>query len=258
MSDWLEGLPVAWLAVVVFVATYAITGGLFWIVQTLATGERARAFKAVSPGMLPPLGIIFGLLIAFLAAQVWKDLDEAQGAVNREASALRGVMLLSGSFPGETEARMHALVRKQIDQAVNEEWPAMGRHSATLTMIPAPLADALQITLALKPESEGQEVAQRQIVSALENALDARRQRIIVSESSVNWVKWSTVLLQAVCALVAIAMVHSDNRQASAIALGLFATGVALSIVLIASHSGPFSGQISVRPDLLLQVVPRE
>jgi hypothetical protein len=27
-----------------------------------------RAFKAISPGMLPPLSIIFGLLVAFLAA----------------------------------------------------------------------------------------------------------------------------------------------------------------------------------------------
>ena len=26
----------------------------------LAVGDRARAFKGLSPGMLPPLGIIFG------------------------------------------------------------------------------------------------------------------------------------------------------------------------------------------------------
>ena len=92
---------------------------------------------------------------------------------------------------------------------------------------------------------------------ALENALDARRQRIIVSESTVNWVKWASVLLQALCALVAIGLVHSDNRATAAIAMGIFATGVAVSVVLIASHSGPFSGQISVGPDLLLQVMPQ-
>jgi hypothetical protein len=62
--------------------------------------------------------------------------------------------------------------------------------------------------------------------------------------------------LQALCALVAIALVHSDNRATAAIAMGIFATGVAVSIVLIASHGGPFSGQISVGPDLLLQVMP--
>jgi hypothetical protein len=52
------------------------------VVMTVVKGERARAFKALSPGMLPPLGIIFGLFVAFLAAQVWSDVDRAQAAVS--------------------------------------------------------------------------------------------------------------------------------------------------------------------------------
>jgi K+-sensing histidine kinase KdpD len=99
-------------------------------------------------------------------------------------------------------------------------------------------------------------VAQREIVAALENAMDARRARINLSQSTVNWVKWSCMFAQAVCALIAIAMVHSDNRAAAAIAMGIFATGVAVCALLIASHDRPFSGEISVKPDVLLQVRP--
>jgi hypothetical protein len=113
----------------------------------------------------------------------------------------------------------------------------MSRHRATLTMVPVALADALQLTLALESRTAGQVAAQREIVVALESALDARRQRIIVSESTVNWVKWTSVLLQALSALVAIGLVHSDNRATAAIAMGIFATGVAVSIVLIASRT---------------------
>ena len=39
-------------------------------------------------------------------------------------------------------------------------------------------------------------------------------------------------LLQAICTLIAIAMVHSDNRLASAIAMTLFATGIALVAIV--------------------------
>jgi hypothetical protein len=257
MSDWLYDLPVAWMALAVLTASYLVAGGIYAVVMALAHGERARAFKAISPGMLPPLGIIFGLFVAFLAAQAWGDLERAQSAVDREASALRAVVLLSASFPGEPEARIHSLLRRQISDAATKEWPAMRRRQATLTMMPVPLAEALQLTLALTPQSDGQKTAQGRIVTALETALDARRQRIAISESTVNWVKWSSVLIQAICTLIAIALVHSDNRVAAAIAMGIFATGVAVSIVLIASHS-PFHGQISVRPDLLLQVMPEE
>ena len=114
------------------------------------------------------------------------------------------------------------------------------------------------MSLGLTPRSDGQVAAQREIVTAVQNALDARRQRIIVSQSGVNWVKWTGLLLQAICTLIAIAMVHSDNRTSAAVAMGLFATGVAVSVVLIASHHRPFTGEISVRPDVLLQVLPEE
>lgn len=258
MIDWLHDLPVFWMALVVFGGTYLTAGVIYWVVMALAVGERARAFKGISPGMLSPLGIIFALLVVFVASQVWNDVDRAKTAVNREASALRAVVLLAGSFPGEPETRLCALVRRHVTEAVTQEWPTMARHHATLTIVSPALAEALQLTLALIPRGEGQVAAQRELVVSLQNAFDARRQRIIISQSSVNWVKWTGLLLQAACTLLAIAMVHSDNRLASAFAMAIFATGVAVSLILITSHDRPFTGEISVRPDVLLQVMPEE
>jgi hypothetical protein len=256
MSDWIHALPVGWMAVVVFGGTYLGAAAIYSLVVSLAVGARARAFKGVSPGLLPPLGIIFGLLVAFVAAQVWGDVDRANTAVNREASALRAVVLLSGSFPEEADSRLRGLIHRHIQEVETEEWPAMARRRATLTMIPTPLAQALQTTLTLTTSGEGQVVAQREIVAALENALDARRQRILVSRSEVNWVKWTGLIIQAICTLTAIAMVHSDNRVTAGLAMGLFATAVAVCLALIVAHDRPFTGYISVRPAALLQVQP--
>ena len=256
MSDWLHNLPVIWMALIVFALTYLVAAAIYAVVTLLAVGERARSFKAISPGMLPPLGIIFGLFVAFTAAQVWNDNERANGAVDREASALRAVVVLAASFSGDTEAHMRAIIRGYIEEATTHEWPMMAQHTATLRVTPRSLAEALQLTLALTPSSEGQKTAQREIVTALENAFDARRQRIIVSQTQVNLVKWSCLFVQAVCALLAIAMVHSDNRLASTITMAIFATGVAASILLILSHDRPFMGEISVKPDPLLQVMP--
>ena len=66
------------------------------------------------------------------------------------------------------------------------------------------------------------------------------------------------ILFQAFCTLAAIAMVHADNRRACAITVTLFATGAALSVLLIAAYSRPFTGDISVTPDLLKQVIATE
>jgi hypothetical protein len=244
------------MALVVLGATYLMAAAIYSLVMALARGERARAFKGVSAGMLPPLGIIFGLLVAFVAAQVWSDLDRATAAVTREASALRAVVLLSTTFPGEPETRLRALVTRHIEEASNVEWPAMASRRATLTMVPASLAEALQTTLALSPTGGGQLAAQREIVVALENAADARRHRILASQSQVNWVKWGALLLQAACTLAAIALVHCDNPLSARLAMGLFSTAIALCILLVTAHDRPFTGQLAVQPGPLLQVLP--
>jgi uncharacterized membrane protein HdeD (DUF308 family) len=103
MSDWLLNLPVAWMALVVVVATYLIAGGVYLIVTKLAVNERARAFKAVSPGMLPPLGILFALLVGFIAVEVWSNFDKAKAAVATEASALRCCCSTRRNFSRRTE-----------------------------------------------------------------------------------------------------------------------------------------------------------
>jgi hypothetical protein len=255
MSDWLLNLPVLWMAVVVFAATYLLAASIYWVVTRLAVNDRARAFKALSPGMLPPLGILFALLVGFIAVEVWNNFDKAKAAVATEASALRAVVVLAGTFPEEQKTRIYALIDRHIEVAVNEGWPAMARQGLTLSTLPTALVEELHDVLALKPVDDGQRIAKSEMVRAIHTALDARRQRIAISESAVGTVKWAGILMMGLCTLVAIAMVHSDNRLACAIAMTLFATGIALSLLLIAAYNRPFTGEISVGPDLLKQVI---
>ena len=258
MSDWLHNLPVPWMALIVFGFTYLLAAALFATVAKLATEERAKSFKSISPGMLPVLGIIFGLFVAFTAAQVWDDSDRASTAVSREASALRAAVLLAAGLPAEQEARLRGLLRQYVEQAVNVEWPMMAHQAASLRTAPPALAEALQVAASMTPQGAGQQTAQREIVASLQTALDARRQRIIVSNAEVNPVKWWCLYLQAACALLVIGLVHCDNRLAASIAMGLFATGVAASVLLIAAHDRPFTGQISISPEPLMQIMPDE
>jgi len=53
-----------------------------------------------------------------------------------------------------------------------------------------------------------------------------------------------------------IALSHGDKRAAALVAIGLFATGAAACYLLIGAYDRPFTGQLSIRPDPLLQVMP--
>jgi hypothetical protein len=256
MGLWLLQLPVLAMGAIILGLIYLGTAIIYWSVMSLARDERKlRAFKAISPGMLPPISVVFALLVGFMAAQVWSDSDKAHTAVDHEASALRDALLISTAFP-DSEHRFRALIRSYIEDVVTQEWPAMARQEATLTLAPPRLSEALRLALGLQATTPGQLDAQRELVSALKTVLDVRRERIILSSSRVNWVKWTVLLAQAAVMLLAIAMVHCDNPLTNKIILTIFATSVAVAVVLVASHARPFTGEISVKPTYLLQVIP--
>jgi hypothetical protein len=256
MNDWLHELPILWMAVVVFGVTYIVAAGIHAGVMGFAAGELGRTFKGSSAGMLPPMGILFGLFVAFTAAQAWSQNERAAAAVDREASALKGVLVYAVALPQAQQTRLRELIAGYIAKAVEVEWPHMSERIATLEINPQKLSSALELILAVTPDTPGQQGAQREILNDLNAALDARRTRILISREQVNFVKWSALLIQAICALVAIGFVHSENRRAGGLMMTLFATGIATSVLLILAHDRPFAGQLGIGPDPLLQVVP--
>ena len=255
MNDWLHNLPVMGMVVVIFGITYLVAVAIYAGVIGLAIAERGRAFKGVTPGLLSPLGILFALFVVFTASQVWSDNDRANVAVNREASALRAVLVLAAVFPGEQEAALRSLVRRHIEEAASREWPMMAKRTVTLSVTSPRLIEALRSTLAILPANQGQQTAQAEIVTELEAALAARRERVLISQSQVGPVKWICLFAQAFGLLLVVALVHCDNRLSAAIAMGIMATGIATSVLLIVAYDRPFVGQLAVGPGPLLQLM---
>jgi Protein of unknown function (DUF4239) len=166
-------------------------------------------------------------------------------------------VILASGLPEEPRERLRALIASHISEVVTQEWPMMAHRSATLSIIPQNLAQALELTLALVPTTAGQQTAQRDVVAALDQALDARRQRILISQREVGFFKWACLMGQAVCVFLAIGFLHCDNRLASGIAMAIFAAGVSVCLLLILGYDRPFIGHLAIGPEPLLQVLPQ-
>ena len=108
----------------VFGLTALVTAAIYVVVTVLSVGERARSFKAVSPGgLVPPLGVLFALFVAFTASQVWSDNEKANSIVDREASALRTVVILAAAFPSNTSTLATPATSDTVPGSVT--WPSL-------------------------------------------------------------------------------------------------------------------------------------
>jgi Protein of unknown function (DUF4239) len=255
MIVWIESQQTAVIALLVFGICYALAGIVLLGAVVVSQRPIAAALKATTPVMLTPLGLITGLVIAFLASRVWSNVDHANTYVAQEASAIRQTVLLADQLPEDGRNAVRSAIKRYLEFIETEDWPAMAEGRANLRQPPPGLTDALTALIAIVPVQPGQHVAQERAAVSIEQALEARRNRILISKSVISPLQWIVILVLYLLVLVTIAMVHIDRSVTAGLNLILLATGIAACLVLLMVNDRPFNaGGITIQPDVLREV----
>jgi hypothetical protein len=252
---WIESQPTALIAVLVTAFTYGIAAVIFLAMMVISRWRIAGELKGMTPVMLTPLAVIVGLLIAFLASRVWTNIDRATSFIAQEASAVREAILLSDALPEATRAAVRAAIVRYVQFIETNDWPAMAQATANLRRIPPGLSDAMTALLSVAPTGMGQQVAQQRAVIAIEQALQARRQRIVLSQTKIAPVQWVVVVLLTALLLLTIGIVHIDKPATSAVGMAILSAAVASCLVLLMALGRPFGvGGVTLEPTPLREV----
>jgi hypothetical protein len=257
MVLWIESQPTSIIAVIVFGAAYLLAAMIFCVAVVLSRRPIAKALQPVTPGILSPLGTILGILIAFLAVRVWSNLDHAEEHIGREVSALREVVMLTNSLPGDVKARVREAIGKHLEAVVSEDWPAMAEARISLRSFPPHLEEAMGAILSFAPVGANQQLVQNRALIAVEDAVEFRRNRVLLSRAEIAPVQWTVIVVLAGMILVTIAAIHVNARLAMAVAMFVFSTAVAMCLVLLMVYDRPFgSGGFTLPPTAYREAMP--
>jgi hypothetical protein len=91
--------------------------------------------------------VLFGLFVAFTAAQVASDSQQAAATLEREAGALRSAAILAGIFPADSANHIRTLIASYIQEAANHEWPMLAHPTAVVPIMPQSLVEVLELKL---------------------------------------------------------------------------------------------------------------
>ena len=255
MFVWVESQSTMVIALLGFAFCYGLAAVIFVASRVASRWPIAKEFQAITPGAFSPLGTITGLLIAFLAVRVWTNFDHADAYIAQEASAVREAVLLADMLPADTGNAVCDGAKTYLEFAEIEDWPAMAEGRANLRRLPPGLPTAIRSLVAFAPATEGQKTAQQRAIGAITQALEARRNRIFLSEAAIAPIQWIVVLISHGLILLTLGMVHIDRRWTAAASMLIVSTAVAASLVLLMDYDRPLGlGGIKLEPVALREI----
>jgi hypothetical protein len=250
---WIESQPAVVIALITFGACYLCAAIIFIIARVLVSKDTAEALKATTPVMLTPLSVLTGLVIAFVASRIWINFDHANAVVRDEVRSIEEIVTLADRLPQNVQTGIRHGVGQYLQFTQEYEWPAMLGGSAKIRPSIPGLTDAMSTLLSFVPENPGQQIAQQRTMAAIEQAIDARRNRILLSGASVLPMQWVVIVVLGTLMLVTVAIVHIDRPLAKAASLFILSTALAVCLVLLLVNDRPFStGGFEIRPDSLV------
>lgn len=215
-----------------------------------------RAFRGLSPPFVNVIGVLFALTLAFLANDTWNAHDRATNAVFQEAGALHSIQALSRHLPDPTRARVDQALQRYVRLSVEDEWPRLAdRHGSPETS--EALASLLEVlsgpdvARALHPTSHAQ------VLEQAINVRGAREQRMALSQTHVNPLKWLGMAFLGLVTMISISMVYVDQPKAELLAVLLFAAAAAPTAAIVLVQGNPYLEPSAVKATPLAELIRR-
>ncbi len=231
-------------ALVALVGTALGVAGIQWFLRRSRWAAWARSLQGVAPPFINIIGVLFSLTLAFLANDTWSAHDRATNAVFREADALRSLATLSAALPEPLRGRMRTAIA-DYGQASAAEWPLLARRQSG-AQVPERADTLLRLAASQDMASATPGTVQALMLRKVSDIRDERDQRIGLSQTHVNPLKWLGMAFLGLVTLLSLAVVHVENARAALVSMVLFALAAAPTAAIVLIQGNPFEQPASV------------
>lgn len=245
MIAWLETLPTVG-AGFVLVGGFVLSTLLLGYIVHKSTSHEVRSANTDRAGfILAVIGVVYAVLLAFVAIGVWERFQDAEARTYEEAGSLATVYRDSLSFPHSE--RLRKMLVEYIHSVIEEEWPQMSRGEKSK------FADVLLETVdgdvrSLNAPTPSLQNIQAQMLNAMDVALRDRQTRLTVDFIGINEVMWVVLILGAYITVAYTYLFGFDRTIMQQLMIGGLSLLIGLVLFLVVALDYPYRGSIAVEP----------
>lgn len=250
VTQWLSLLPTT-IAVIlaVFGAAALSVLGLLVIHAAIPHGLRSR-HNDLAGFVLAIVGVIYAVLLAFIAVAVWESYTEVDNLVQTEANLVDDLYRNTISLPPDLAVEIRRDLFDYTETVVKKEWPHM--EAAMPTHLRGWRAlDRVHLALVgFKPQDGSGLAAQSAMLQTLQKLYDVRRGRFHAAESDLPAIVWWNLLVGGVILIGFSCLFGAERLKMHAILVGLLGASIGLVLMVIVLLDNPFLGSshVSVEP----------
>jgi hypothetical protein len=244
--SWFESLPTTLAGIVIVGGFVVVALAIGYLVNRFTSRDVRTAHNDRAGFILAVIGVIYAVLLAFVAIGAWERFQQAESRTYDEAGAIAVVYRDSGSFPQRDKLR--ATLQAYVASIISVEWPRMGRG------VPSEVSNQLlesadrQVRL-LPANSLRLADIHQQMLAAMDTALMDRQARLTIDTGGINAIMWIVLILGAFVTIAFTYLFGFDKTLMQGLMIGGLSFLIGLVLFLIMALDYPFRGSITVEPE---------
>jgi hypothetical protein len=257
LANWVYSQPV-WVVGVIVVGLFVFVSCLgLVIVHRLVPVKLRRSHNDMVGFTIAVVGVVYAVLLAFIAVATWETFRKSDTVVDAEASYVGDVFRNTIGLPDALAKQLREHLDQYIGVVIGQEWPAQqaGQLEESSWHKGWDILSDVHFDIAhFRPANAGEAVIQGQILRSLNSLYDARRGRLLAAKEHVTPVVWWIVALGGMLTVSFTYLFGMPEFRMHVAITAMLAASLAVVMVLIVALDYPFRGSLSVSDEAFLAV----
>lgn len=209
---------------------------------------KRREHNDVAGFVFAGIGVMYGVLLAFVVIVGWDGLSNARTITYNEADQLANIYWMSRTLPSPQGAAIQGLAVKYADTVINSEWPLMerGESSGRAQLLLDQMRDDV---FGFTPRSDQQQVVYGQELASVNALSAARRDRLVAMHDIIPEPMWLVLLVGGLITVGFCLLFGLEHKIVHAGMVASLAVLITMSLILLQNMQYPYAGDPHIGPE---------
>jgi hypothetical protein len=218
---------------------------LLFIFHRFLPVDLRSAHNDVAGFTIAIVGVIYAVLLAFIAVSAWESHGKAEEVVQIEANTVGNLYVDSMGLPPEVRFAIWRDLRDYTRAVVDVEWPS--QHQGRVNLAGWEPLIALNLMLASFKPTDGSTIALKsELIRTANELFQSRRNRLEAATSGIPAVMWAITLSGGALTIIFSFFFGMPDFRIHLAFSGILAVSLSLVIVLILALDRPFRGDLAI------------